>query len=114
MVYAIITSPENFNNREQIRTDNLKRTGLVEGAPSTDKKAIVWMSYNVHGNESSSLEASMLTLYDLANPANAKTQEWLKNTIVIIDPCINPDGRDRYANFYNQYFNLPANSSGDV
>ena len=114
LVYAIITSPENFNNREQIRTDNLKRTGLVDGAPSTDKKAIVWMSYNVHGNESSSLEASMLTLYDLANPANAKTQEWLKNTIVIIDPCINPDGRDRYANFYNQYFNLPANPSGDA
>ncbi|HMG91700.1 MAG TPA: M14 metallopeptidase family protein [Chryseolinea sp.] len=114
LVYAIITSPENFNNREQIRTDNLKRTGMMEGNPSADKKAIVWMSYNVHGNESSSLEASMLTLYDLANPTNTKTQEWLKNTIVIIDPCINPDGRDRYANFYNQYFNIPANSSGDA
>jgi len=114
LVYAIITSPENFNAREQIRIDNLKRTGMTEGAASGNKKAIVWMSYNVHGNESSSLEASMLTLYDLANPNNAKTQEWLKNTIVIMDPCINPDGRDRYANFYNQYFNLPANSSGDA
>lgn len=114
LVYAIVTSAENFKNREQIRLDNLRRTGLAEGAASGDKKAIVWMSYNVHGNESSSLEASMLTLYDLANTNNTKTQEWLKNTIVIIDPCINPDGRDRYVNFYNQYFNLPPNSNGDA
>ncbi len=114
LVYAIITSDDNFANREQIRIDNLKRTGLVEGKPSLDKTAIVWMSYNVHGNEASSLEASMWTLYDLANKSNNKTQAWLKNSIVIIDPCINPDGRDRYANFYNQYFNLPANPDGDA
>lgn len=113
LVYAIITSAENFKNLEQIQSDNLKRTGLTEGAPSAEKKAIVWMSYNVHGNESSSLEASMMTLYALANTSNEKTQAWLKNTIVIIDPCINPDGRDRYANFYNQYFNQPANPDGD-
>ncbi len=114
LVYTIIASPENFKNLEQIRMDNLIRTGLSDGKPSAGKTAIVWMSYNVHGNESSSLEASMMTLYDLANPANTKTQEWLKNTVVIIDPCINPDGRDRYANFYNQYFNDPANPDGDA
>ena len=55
----------------------------------------------------------MKTLYELANSGNAKTQEWLKNTVVIMDPCINPDGRDRYANFYNQYGNYPPNPSGD-
>ena len=113
LMYAVITSQENFKNLEQIRTDNLKRTGLKEGTPSGDKKAIVWFSYNVHGNEASSLEASMQTLYELANPANANAQEWLKNTVVILDPCINPDGRDRYVNFYTQYFNRPANRDND-
>ena len=29
--------------------------------------AIVWLSYNVHGNESSSTEAAMKTLYKLVN-----------------------------------------------
>ena len=72
LIYAVVTSPENFKNLEQIRLDNLKRTGLTEGAPSADKKAIVWLSYNVHGNEASSTEASLWTLYDLANPSNAK------------------------------------------
>ena len=114
LVYAVVTSVENFNNLEQIRTDNLKRAGLLPGNPSVNKKAVVWLSYNVHGNEANSLEASMLTLYELANPSNTKIQEWLKNTVVIIDPCINPDGRDRYANFYNQYGNHPPNQSGDA
>ncbi|MFZ6014155.1 MAG: M14 metallopeptidase family protein [Bacteroidota bacterium] len=113
LVYAIVTSPENFKNIDQIRLDNLRRAGLAEGTPSGDKKAIVWLSYNVHGNESNSMEASMLTLYELCNPGNTKTQAWLKNAVVILDPCINPDGRDRYANFYNQYGNHPPNPNGD-
>ena len=110
LIYAVLTSKENFSGLEKIRTDNLKRTGLSAGSPGADKKAVVWFSYNVHGNEASSLEASMLTLYTLADPANTRAQEWLKNTVVILDPCINPDGRDRYANFYNQYLNKPANA----
>lgn len=114
LIYAIVTSAENFNNLEQIRQDNLKRAGALEGTPTGNKVAIVWLSYNVHGNEASSMEASMKTLYELINPSNAKTKELLKNTVVILDPCINPDGRDRYANFYNQYGNFPPNSSGDA
>ena len=44
--YAVVASSENFARMEQIRTDNLKRTGLAEGAPSA-KVAIAWLSYNV-------------------------------------------------------------------
>lgn len=111
LVYAVVTSLENFQNLEQIRKDNLRRAGMEPGAPVT-KAAIVWLSYNVHGNEANSLEASMKTLHELVDPGNAKSQQLLKNTVVILDPCINPDGRDRYANFYNQYGNVPANPDG--
>lgn len=114
LFYLAITSEENFKKLEDIRLDNLKRTGLAEGRQSEEKTAIIWLSYNVHGNEASSMEAAMLTLYDLADPANAKTKEWLKNTVVIIDPCINPDGHDRYANFYNQYGSNPPNPAADA
>jgi hypothetical protein len=114
LIYAIVSSQQNFDKLEQIRTDNLKRAAMMEGQPGGSSAVVVWLSYNVHGNEANSMEASMWTLYDLANTANAKTQEWLKNTVVILDPCINPDGRDRYANFYNQYGNDPANASTDA
>jgi hypothetical protein len=101
LIAAFIASDENINRLETIRHNNLRLTGIETGAANANTPAIVWLSYNVHGNEPSSSEAAMLTLYDLVDPANAKTKAWLKNTVVVIDPCINPDGRDRYVNFYN-------------
>ncbi len=101
LIVAYVSSQENIDNWEEIRTDNLKRIGMMEGTPSGDKKGIVWLSYNVHGNEANSTETAMKTLYELSKP-QGKAAEWLKNTVVILDPCINPDGRDRYANWINQ------------
>ena len=97
LTYAIVTSKNNMDNLETIRTNNLKNAGILEGEASPEV-AIVWLSYNVHGNEASSTEAAMQTLYELIT----EKQIWLENTVVIIDPCINPDGRDRYVNWYNQ------------
>ncbi|MBE0423887.1 MAG: zinc carboxypeptidase, partial [Lutibacter sp.] len=106
---SYISSEENIKNLEQIRTDNLKRIGILKGIPSTEI-AIIWMSYNVHGNEASSTEAAMETLYNLV----ISKQEWLKNTLVIIDPCLNPDGRDRYVNWYNQNKSTPYNTNPET
>lgn len=100
---AYVSSEENIKNLETIRENNLKNTGLLRGTPTATDVAIVWLSYNVHGNEASSTEASMLTLYKLLT----ERQDLLKNTVVIIDPCINPDGRDRYVNWYNETASQP-------
>ncbi|MFK5981317.1 MAG: M14 family metallopeptidase [Flavobacteriaceae bacterium] len=102
--YAVISSEANINNLETIRTNNLKNTGILDGDASPEI-AIVWLSYNVHGNEASSSEAGMLTLYKLIT----EKKSWLENTVVIIDPCVNPDGRDRYVNWYNQVKATPYN-----
>tara|TARA_R110002051_G_scaffold130577_2_gene204465 strand:- start:79885 stop:82341 length:2457 start_codon:yes stop_codon:yes gene_type:complete len=101
LLLAYVSSAENIKNLENIRTEHLKNT-VGQGSPD---KAIVWLSYNVHGNESVSTEASMQTIYDLLT--NRKSL--LENTVVIIDPCINPDGRDRYVNWYNENKNTPYN-----
>ena len=109
LTYAIVSSEENLATIETIRTNNLKSIGIESGSANPEK-AIVWLSYNVHGNEASSTEAAMTTLYELIT----KKQDWLKNTVVIIDPCVNPDGRDRYANWYNQVKATPYNPSQDA
>ena len=101
LLLAYLSNAINMANLENIRTEHIKNT-VGEGTAS---KAIVWLSYNVHGNESVSTEASMQTLYDLLSVK----KEYLDNTVVIIDPCMNPDGRDRYVNWYNQYINSPNN-----
>ena len=100
LLVAVISSDENMAMLDDLRMDNLKRAGLMKGNPTGKKVGIVWLSYNVHGNEANSTEAAMKTLHALADRNNKSTQEWLENTIVILDPCINPDGRDRYTNWF--------------
>ncbi len=112
LMVAIISSKENMDNIEEIRKSNLQRTGLASGTP-TKNIPVVWLSYNVHGNEASSSEAMMQTLFAFANKKNKEVQEWLKNTVVILDPCINPDGRERYVNWYNQTLGANANPNLD-
>ena len=104
LLVAFISSQENIDQLETIRTDNLKRAGMISGEPTT-KIPITWMSYNVHGNEAVSSEATMMTLFSLVDPNETQTKEWLKNSLVVLDPCLNPDGQARYTNWYNQKMN---------
>lgn len=112
LLLAFVSSPENIRNLESIRLNNLRLANLAKDkmAANEDRApAIVWLSYNVHGNEASSSEAALLALFALADPTDAKTKEWLKNTVVIIDPCINPDGRDRYVSWFSSVSGKTAN-----
>ena len=103
LLLAIVSTPENIARLEDIRLNNLRLTGILKDKPGDIKApAIVWLSYNVHGNEASSSEVSMKVLYEIIAGNNKSINSWLKNTVVIIDPCLNPDGRDRYVNWYNQ------------
>ncbi|MDX1617641.1 MAG: M14 family zinc carboxypeptidase, partial [Balneolaceae bacterium] len=102
LIITRVSTEENIAASEQIRTDNLKRAGILQGSPVGDKIAIVWLSYNIHGNETSSSEAAMKTLYELVRPGNAEVRKWLSNTMVILDPMVNPDGRDRYVHWYKE------------
>lgn len=105
---AFVGSDSNISRLEEIRKNNMSLTGIKDGLNTSkpleslkDQPVLVWFSYNVHGNESVSTEASLQTVFDLLDPANTRTKAWLKNTLVILDPCLNPDGRERYVNFYN-------------
>lgn len=111
---AIIASTENQQKLEEIRLNNLKITGLENGSPSDQQPVIVWLSYNVHGNESVSSESVMATAYELLAAKEFATQEWLKNTVVILDICVNPDGRERYVNWYYQMLGKYPNFSLDA
>lgn len=113
LLLLFVSAPQNIQHLEEIRINNTRLAGTAndkQAGSIAKSPAIVWLSYNVHGNEPSSSEAAMLTLYSLVNADNAKTKEWLKNTVVIIDPCLNPDGRDRYVQWYNSMVGKNANA----
>ncbi|MCG8606734.1 M14 family metallopeptidase, partial [bacterium] len=71
---------------------------LIESLPS-----VAWLAYGVHGNEISSTDAGLLTAYHLAaSQTDTLAKLVLANSIVILDPLENPDGRDRFVNYYRQ------------
>jgi hypothetical protein len=106
LMMAFISTPENLAQLDAIRENNLKRTGLLEGEvdPALDR-AIVWLSFGVHGNEAAGSESAMSVLYELVRSDRRDVQQWLKNTIVIFDPSINPDGYSRYTHWYRNIAN---------
>ena len=109
-----VASAENFGQLAAIKENNRRLASLAGGAASRQLPAVAWLSYNVHGNEAVSSEAVLAVLYDLANPQDAQLQGWLKNTVVIVDPCVNPDGHDRYVDWYNRVRNQTPNPTPDA
>jgi hypothetical protein len=101
LLLATATTPSNHDRLGTIRRSNRQRAGLAEGTPQTNK-AVVWLSYNVHGDEAVSSEAAMKTLYALGDTSNARTQGWLEDTVVLLDPMLNPDGRQRYVQWFRE------------
>jgi hypothetical protein len=102
LLAAIISSKENIEDLERIRKNNLNISKAIKTDVKSGKHtAVLWLSYNVHGNEASSTETAMRTLYALTEQKDSHVKDWLKNVVVILDPCLNPDGRERYVTYFN-------------
>ena len=106
LMVAILSSSDNMARLEQIRTTHLADAGFGDGV-ANGEIPIVWLSFNVHGNEASATEAALEVVYDLLSQPEA--QKWLEKMVVIIDPCLNPDGRERYVTWYNQMLGVTPN-----
>ncbi|RIJ30842.1 M14 family metallopeptidase [Henriciella algicola] len=106
LFYAVISSPENLARLNEIKA-NMSR--LASGELSAGERsslinetpAVVWLSYGVHGNEISSTDAGLALAYHLLAAEGDQTVDTiLSNTIVVIDPMQNPDGRARFTNSF--------------
>jgi len=115
---AYFSSPENIAKLEQIRQEHVRIASspspLPSGAGVGVGTAIVWLSMSVHGNEPSGSECSPLLAYQLATQTEPELREWLKNTVVILDPSLNPDGYDRYTHWYRSVSNLLKNPRNEA
>ncbi|MBX2963445.1 MAG: zinc carboxypeptidase [Cyclobacteriaceae bacterium] len=99
-ITAIITTPENHANLEDIRSKHLQRNTSTQ---YNSVPLIILLGYNVHGNEPSSTEAAMLTAYYLTASEDEETKSWLKDMVILLDPVYNPDGRDRHSHWANMH-----------
>lgn len=114
LVLATITSPKNRASLEAIRRDV---TGLARGegdvgAIAAKTPAVVWLAFGVHGNESSSAEAAMYVASTLVR--DEASRKLLDDLVIIIDPLQNPDGRERYVQWYRRTRGTKANSLAEA
>ncbi len=107
LVLLAISTPENLGKLDEIQRDHQR---LAEpGRLSANERerllsrlpAVVWLGYGVHGNESSSAEAAMGAAYVFA-AGQGDFGRLFEHTVVLIDPLMNPDGRERYLGSYEQ------------
>jgi hypothetical protein len=104
LMLAVITSPKNRAALDTIRanvaalTDPNATTQARANEIAHNTPAIAWLAFGVHGNESSSAEAAMNVASTLVN--DPQSAPLLENLVVIIDPLLNPDGRERYIQWF--------------
>ncbi len=104
LIQVVVAKPSHRARMDQILGLNAELTAPETPSPraeeiATSNPAVVYLSYGIHGSESSSSEAAMWTAWDLSRGA-PELEGVLDSVIVILDPVVNPDGRDRYVNFY--------------
>lgn len=110
LLLVTITSPRNHARSAQIAAQRQALVDPAQPLPGDDAPSVVWLGYSVHGNETSSGEAAMLTAYYLAANQDAETAGWLETAVVVIDQAQNPDGRDRAGNWHNAWGSRPPSA----
>ena len=107
LIYAVVSSAENMARIDTIKSnmqrlaDPRKTTRSEAQEIIKNQPAVTWLSYGVHGNEISSTEAAMLTAYHLlASRGDKRVVDIMRDTVVVIDPMQNPDGRDRFIHHF--------------
>jgi hypothetical protein len=118
LVLATITSAKNRAALDDLRRNvvSLRDPSATSAARAAEiaksAPAVVWLAFGVHGNESSSAEAAMLVASTLLHDADSA--KLLDNVIVLIDPLSNPDGRERYIQWFKRTRGTEPNSNPDA
>ncbi len=114
LVSYAISSPENIHQLKKIKA---ARSDIINPSVKVDLSehpAVLHMMYSIHGNEPSGANATPLIAYYLNAIQNASLISQLKKVVIILNPVLNPDGLDRFANWSNNRRGLnPSPDSND-
>lgn len=105
-----ITGQENRKRLEQIRRNRVDSVRTGNKADNTNEPVVIYMGYGVHGNEPSTTNAALLVAYYLAAASDERVSALLKDTVILLDASLNPDGYARFVHWTNSHkgYNLVA------
>ncbi len=107
-IILTIASVAHMGELEEIRKMHIQLVDPSQPKPDVaNMPSIMHLGYGVHGNEPSSAEAAMLTAYWLLASQSELAQNLRENSVVHIDPTVNPDGRDRHSLWANSNKGFP-------
>lgn len=102
LLLVSITNPANQSRLPQIKQHqqsvHQKGKGVVTNPP-----LVLYMGYSVHGNEPSGSNAVPLLLYYLAAGQSELHERLLNESVILLDPSLNPDGLSRFAHWANMH-----------
>ncbi len=103
LILITVTSPKNHSKLQEIKNEHQKLVNPTLSSTLDIQKMplVVWMGYSVHGNEASGTNSNLITAYYLAAAQGTEIDSLLNETIILIDPTINPDGGNRFATWVN-------------
>lgn len=108
LLLLTITAPENHNNINAIQSTHIEATE-TNSANSENRPIVVYQGFSIHGNEPSGSNAALLVAYYLAAAEGSEIENLLKNTVILFDPSLNPDGLQRFAYWANTNKNINLN-----
>ncbi|RTY85928.1 M14 family metallopeptidase [Flavobacterium sp. RSP15] len=99
-----ISSPENLAKIDEIHRKHLALSDSDTNASDVSNLPIVlYLSYSIHGNESSGTGAAIALAYYLTASESPELKKMLDNTIILLDPSLNPDGLHRFSTWVNSH-----------
>lgn len=107
LVYLIITSEANQQRVDEIKAQHRALTDPARSAAVdiSNLPSVLYQGYSVHGNEPSGGNAAPIVAYYLAAGQSQEVRDLLDNVVVLLDPCYNPDGFNRFASWANVHKN---------
>ena len=103
LVQLEISSPDNLDRVDSIAAGSRQLADPSKSSQLDLKRmpVVVNLNYSVHGNEPSGANAAPVLAYYLAAGNGPEIEEILRQLVVVLDPCLNPDGLDRFAAWSN-------------
>lgn len=119
LVVAVIASEKHRARLPEIRAA-IRRLSDPRGLSGTEGEklvketpAIAWLAYSIHGDEMSGTDASLAVAHHYAAGTSRDVLDVLDQIVVVVDPCMNPDGRERILSMLEQNAGYTTNVDRD-
>lgn len=102
LLVGVVTSPANHARMDEIVRDQ-RRLADPRGLAQAEREAlcrstpaVAYLGCSIHGDETSGVDGGLAIAYHLIAGRDAAVDALLEGLVVVVDPCMNPDGRERF------------------